>query len=62
MKKWWKEQIDKAFIKSFLHYYQASDSELTSVCCSLLLVDFDFSTSLVVVNILPYFRIPVSNF
>lgn len=31
MKKWWKELIDKPLLKAFLHYYQASDSELTSV-------------------------------
>ena len=31
MKKWWKELIDKPLVKAFLHYYQASDSELTSV-------------------------------
>ncbi len=29
MKKWWKELIDKPLLKAFLHYYQASDSELT---------------------------------
>ena len=31
MKKWWKELTDKPLVKAFLHYYQASDSELTSV-------------------------------
>lgn len=31
MKKWWKELTDKPLLKAFLHYYQASDSELTSV-------------------------------
>lgn len=31
MKKWWKELPDKPLVKAFLHYYQASDSELTSV-------------------------------
>ena len=34
MKKWWKEQIDKPLLKAFLHYYQASDSELTSVAAA----------------------------
>ena len=31
MKKWWKELMDRPLLKAFLHYYQASDSELTSV-------------------------------
>ncbi len=31
MKKWWKELTDKPLLKAFLNYYQASDSELTSV-------------------------------
>ena len=33
----------QALIESFLHYYQASDSELTSVAGCLLLVDFNLS-------------------
>ena len=43
MKKWWKEPDGQALIESFLHYYQASDSELTSVAGCLLLVDFNLS-------------------
>ena len=62
MKKWWKEQIDKPLLKAFLHYYQASDSELTSVAVAYYWLISIFPLLLVVVNILPYFRIPVSNF
>ena len=31
MKKLWKQLTDRPLLKAFLHYYQASDSELTSV-------------------------------
>ena len=62
MKKWWKELIDKPLVKAFLHYYQASDSELTSVAVAYYWLISIFSLLLVVINILPYFQIPVSNF
>ena len=62
MKKWWKEQIDKPLVKAFLHYYQASDSELTSVAVAYYWLISIFPLLLVVINILPYFQIPVSNF
>ena len=62
MKKWWKELTDKPLLKAFLHYYQASDSELTSVAVAYYWLISIFPLLLVVVNILPYFQIPVSNF
>ena len=62
MKKWLKELIDKPLVKAFLHYYQASDSELTSVAVAYYWLISIFPLLLVVVNILPYFQIPVSNF
>ena len=62
MKKWWKELIDKPLVKAFLHYYQTSDSELTSVAVAYYWLISIFPLLLVVVNILPYFQIPVSNF
>ena len=62
MKKWWKELIDKPLLKAFLHYYQASDSELTSVAVAYYWLISIFPLLLVVINILPYFQIPVSNF
>lgn len=62
MKKWWKELIDSSFLKAFLHYYQKSDSELTSVAVAYYWLISIFPLLLVVVNILPYFQIPVSNF
>ena len=54
MKKWWKELIDKALLKLFA-YYQASDSELTSVAVAYYWLISIFPLLLVVVNILPYF-------
>ena len=62
MKKWWKGLIDKPLLKAFLHYYQASDSELTSVAVAYYWLISIFPLLLVVVNMLPYFQIPVSNF
>ena len=62
MKKWWKELIDRPLLKAFLHYYQTSDSELTSVAVAYYWLISIFPLLLVVVNILPYFQIPVSNF
>ena len=62
MKKWWKELIDKPLVKAFLHYYQASDSELTSVAVAYYWLISIFPLLLVVINILPYFQIPVSHF
>lgn len=62
MRKWWKELIDSSFLKAFLHYYQKSDSELTSVAVAYYWLISIFPLLLVVVNILPYFQIPVSNF
>lgn len=53
MKKWWKELIDKPLLKAFLHYYQASDSELTSVAVAYYWLISIFPLLLVVVNILP---------
>lgn len=55
MKKWWKELIDKPLLKAFLHYYQASDSELTSVAVAYHWLISIFPLLLVVVNILPLF-------
>ena len=62
MKKWWKELIDRPLLKTFLHYYQTSDSELTSVAVAYYWLISIFPLLLVVINILPYFQIPVSNF
>ena len=62
MKKWWKELTDKPLLKAFLHYYQASDSELTSVAVAYYWLISIFPLLLVLVNILPYFHISVSNF
>lgn len=62
MRKWWKELIDSSFLKAFLHYYQKSDSELTSVAVAYYWLISIFPLLLVLVNILPYFHISVSNF
>ena len=62
MRKLWKELINRPFLKAFLHYYQESDSELTSVAVAYYWLISIFPLLLVLVNILPYFHISVSNF
>ena len=62
MKKLWKQLTDSPLLKAFLHYYQASDSELTSVAVAYYWLISIFPLLMIVVNILPYFQIPVSNF
>lgn len=62
MKKLWKQLIDRPLLKAFMHYYQASDSELTSVAVAYYWLISIFPLLMIVVNILPYFQIPISNF
>ena len=62
MKKLWKQLNDRPLLKAFLHYYQASDSELTSVAVAYYWLISIFPLLMIAVNILPYFQIPVSDF
>ena len=62
MKKLWKQLTDRPLLKAFLHYYQASDSELTSVAVAYYWLISIFPLLMIAVNILPYFQIPISNF
>ena len=62
MKKLWKQLNDRPLLKAFLHYYQASDSELTSVAVAYYWLISIFPLLMIAVNILPYFQIPIPNF
>jgi len=62
MKELWKQLTNRPLLKAFLHYYQASDSELTSVAVAYYWLISIFPLLMIVVNILPYFQIPISNF
>ena len=62
MVKLWRKITDKPLLKAFLHYYQASDSELTSVAVAYYWLISIFPLLMIAVNILPYFQIPISNF
>ncbi|MGR5847506.1 YihY/virulence factor BrkB family protein [Streptococcus pneumoniae] len=62
MVKLWRKITDKPLLKAFLHYYQASDSELTSVAVAYYWLISIFPLLMIVVNILPYFQIPISDF
>ena len=62
MVKLWRKITDKPLLKAFLHYYQVSDSELTSVAVAYYWLISIFPLLMIAVNILPYFQIPISNF
>lgn len=62
MKELWKQLTNRPLLKAFLHYYQASDSELTSVAVAYYWLISIFPLLMIAVNILPYFQIPVSDF
>ena len=62
MVKIWRKITDKPLLKAFLHYYQVSDSELTSVAVAYYWLISIFPLLMIAVNILPYFQIPISNF
>ena len=62
MKELWKQLTNRPLLKAFIHYYQASDSELTSVAVAYYWLISIFPLLMIVVNILPYFQIPISNF
>ena len=62
MKKLWIHLTERPLIKAFLHFYKESDSELTSVAVAYYWLISIFPLIMIVVNILPYFQIPISNF
>ena len=62
MKKLWIQLTERPLIKAFLHFYQESDSELTSVAVAYYWLISIFPLIMIAVNILPYFQIPISNF
>ena len=62
MKELWKQLTNRPLLKAFLHYYRVSDIELTSVAVAYYWLISIFPLLMIVVNILPYFQIPISNF
>ena len=62
MKKFWIRLTERPLIKAFLYFYKESDSELTSVAVAYYWLISIFPLIMIVVNILPYFQIPISNF
>ena len=62
MKELWKQLTNKPLLKAFLHYYRVSDIELTSVAVAYYWLISIFPLLMIVVNILPYFQIPISDF
>lgn len=62
MKELWKQLTNRPLLKAFLHYYRVSDIELTSVAVAYYWLISIFPLLMIVVNILPYFQIPISDF
>lgn len=50
------------FLQAFFRFYQASEIDLTSIAVAYYLLISIFPLLLIVVNILPYFRIPIAEF
>ncbi|EGJ39752.1 ribonuclease BN [Streptococcus sanguinis SK49] len=50
------------FLRAFFRFYRAADSELTSVAVAYYWLISVFPLLLIVVNILPYFNIPIADF
>lgn len=62
MKGYIKKIKKSPFLRTFAHYYQAADSELTSVAVAYYWLISIFPLLLIAVNILPFFQIPVTSF
>jgi len=50
------------FLQAFFKFYQASEIDLTSIAVAYYLLISIFPLLLIVVNILPYFQIPIAEF
>ena len=62
MKKFFAKIRRNQFLRAFFRFYRAADSELTSVAVAYYWLISVFPLLLIVVNILPYFHIPVADF
>ena len=62
MKKVLQKILDQPFIKGFVRFYQSSESDITSIAVAYYLLISIFPLLLIVVNILPYFQIPIAEF
>ena len=62
MKKLFAKIRRNQFLRAFFRFYRAADSELTSVAVAYYWLISVFPLLLIVVNILPYFNIPIADF
>lgn len=62
MKKFVSKIGQNPFLQSFFKFYQASEIDLTSIAVAYYLLISIFPLLLIVVNILPYFQIPIAEF
>ena len=62
MKKLFSKVRENQFLREFFRFYKEADSELSSVAVAYYWLISVFPLLLIVVNILPYFHIPVTDF
>lgn len=62
MKKLFGKVRKNQFLRAFFRFYKEADSELTSVAVAYYWLISVFPLLLIIVNILPYFNIPISDF
>ena len=62
MKKLFSKVRKNQFLRAFFHFYKEADSELSSVAVAYYWLISVFPLLLIVVNILPYFHIPIADF
>ena len=62
MKKFFAKIRNNQFLRAFFRFYKEADSELTSVAVAYYWLISVFPLLLIVVNILPYFHIPIADF
>ena len=62
MKKLFSKVRNNQFLREFFRFYKEADSELSSVAVAYYWLISVFPLLLIVVNILPYFHIPVADF
>ena len=62
MKKWIERVRKNQFLGAFLGFYQSAETDITSIAVAYYSLISVFPLLLILVNILPYFQIPVADF
>ena len=62
MKKWIERVRKNQFLGAFFGFYQSAETDITSIAVAYYSLISVFPLLLILVNILPYFQIPVADF